>query len=306
MKQFLLFLLLLNVTTARSQNQWVLHNDVTITLDFPRPFDNNRQSVIVLYALPNGNSTEQTMGKKMQPGDDWHFDIQHIRAQSRFVAAQDNKRNYILVYLENSYKSWPAWKAKHTDYKEKIRTILDTVFQKLQLTDYVVYLNGHSGGGRFIFSVMDAFDAIPDYITRISFLDSDYGYDSVYEPKILRWLQSSRSHYLNVFAYNDSVALYDGKPVVSATGGTWYRSHWMMRDLSAHYTFRTSRNDSIVSYTADKGRIQFFFKNNPDRKIYHTQQVELNGFIHSVFCGTRYDSRRYRYYAPRAYTSYIE
>jgi len=36
--------------------------------------------VIILYALPNGNTTEHTMGKKKVEGDDWHFDIQHIKA----------------------------------------------------------------------------------------------------------------------------------------------------------------------------------------------------------------------------------
>ena len=52
--------------------------------------------------------------------------------------------------------------------------------------------------------------------------------------------------------------------------------------------------------------IQFYFKINNDRGIYHTQQVELNGFIHSVLCGTKYDSRKYQYYSDRAYSKFIE
>lgn len=287
-------------------DRFVMQEDVTITIDQPGYYKSDRPTIVILYALPNGNTTDQTIGKKMQPGDDWHFDIQHIRAQTKFIASKIKNRNITIVYLENNYKSWPAWKAKHTDYKERIRGIIDTIFAKTLTTSREIYLNGHSGGGRFIFSVMDAFDEIPSYIKRISFLDSNYGYDSVYYPKLLKWLQQSRSNYLNVFAYNDSVALYEGKPVVSATGGTWYRSHWMLRYFSNNYKFHTTANDSIITYKSRNDQVQFFLKTNPDRKIYHTQQVERNGFIHSVLCGTRYDGRGYRYFGKRAYGELIE
>jgi hypothetical protein len=100
--------------------------------------------------------------------------------------------------------------------------------------------------------------------------------------------------------------LYNEKPVVSATGGTWYRSHRMMDDFSKDFTFQKTRDDSITSYeTADK-RIGFFFKDNPDRGIYHTKQVELNGFIHSILFGTEKDSQGYLYYGNRAYSRYIK
>ena len=59
--------------------------DILISVDRPLIIQSKRPTVLVLYALPNGNSTAQTMGKKMQEGDDWHFDIQHIRAQTAFI-----------------------------------------------------------------------------------------------------------------------------------------------------------------------------------------------------------------------------
>jgi len=40
------------------------------------------------------------------------------------------------------------------------------------------------------------------------------------------------------------------------------------------------RDDSLVVFISRNRRVQFFFKTNPERKIYHTVQVELNGFIH--------------------------
>ena len=57
---------------------------------------------------------------------------------------------------------------------------------------------------------MDAFSEIPDYVKRISFLDSDYGYETVYGSKLVQWLNASDENYLSVIAYNDSVALYNG------------------------------------------------------------------------------------------------
>jgi hypothetical protein len=62
----------------------------------------------------------------------------------------------------------------------------------------------------------------------------------------------------------------------------------------------------LIIYKNDNERIQFYFKINTDRGIYHTQQVELNGFIHSVLCGTKKDSKGYTYYDNRAYSDFIE
>ena len=61
------------------------------------------------------------MGKKVKEGDDWHFDIQHISAQTRFIR-QQLKENFVVIYLENNYKSWPAWKQHHPDFKGPVRT----------------------------------------------------------------------------------------------------------------------------------------------------------------------------------------
>lgn len=262
--------------------------------------------MIVFYALPNGNTTEQTMGKKMKEGDDWHFDIQHIRAQTKFIRQQLSKTNFVVIYLENNLKSWPAWKQRHPDFKNLIPHIIDSLSGLIPGKRKDICLNGHSGGGSFIFGYLAAVEKIPANIRRISFLDSDYGYDSSYYPKFRDWLQNVKGSALNVFAYNDSVALYNGKPFVSATGGTWYRSRLFLTNLQAGFSFQKIRDDSLVVYKSLSGNIQFFFKPNPDRKIFHTTQVELNGFIHSVFCGTIHDSVKYEYYGMRAYSAFIE
>ena len=40
-----------------------MYEDVKITMDWPEKMK-YKKSMLVIYALPNGNTTEQTMGKK--------------------------------------------------------------------------------------------------------------------------------------------------------------------------------------------------------------------------------------------------
>ena len=199
--------------------------------------------------LPNGYTTAQTMGKKLNAGDDWHFDIQHIAAQTRFVRSELPNENIVVVYLENDLKAWPQWKKVHENYLDLIPAIVDTIKKALSIKKYTLHLNGHSGGGNFIFGFIQSQKNIPDYINRITFLDSDYGYDSTFTLKFANWLKKNKSNQLSVFAYNDSVVVYNGKPLVSPTGGTWYRSKLMMKDLSAYFNFKITRQDSVVQYS---------------------------------------------------------
>jgi hypothetical protein len=274
--------------------------DIKVTIDARRK-STKKTTIIIFYALPNGNSTEQTMGKKMEPGDDWHFDIQHIRAQTDFIRNSDRSRNYVTVYLETKQRSWPAWKRAHQDFRQILPALIDSICSRVPAQSKVIYLNGHSGGGSFLFGLIDSYAAIPLSIERISFIDSNYGYDSSYYPKLKQWLGASRRSKLTVFAYNDSIALYNGKPVVSAHGGTWYRSHLMLEHFGRSNVFTATESDSLNLYANAERNILFALKKNSDRGIYHTQQVERNGFIHSVLWGTKKENRGYSYYGPRSY-----
>ncbi len=302
----LLLLAYPQLVKSQQTDSFRINPGVKVTLDRPKRLHLTGPVELILYALPNGNSTAWTMGKKPAPGDDWHYDIQHIRAQTAFIRHQSPGKNYVVAYLENDLKSWPAWKQAHADYKTIIPHIVDTLRSLFHHRKVNVHLNGHSGGGSFIFGYMASVEQLPFYIRRISFIDSDYGYDGSQLIQFIKWLTNDRKSRLTVFAYNDSVALYRGKRVVSDSGGTWFRSHQLMSHLSGNFIFRKSMNDSILRYTAHTGSVQFLFKQNPDRGIYHTQQVELNGFIHSVFFGTRRESKGYEYYGKRAYERFIK
>ena len=235
---------------------------------------------LIFYALPNGNSTEWTFGKRMEEGDDWHFDIQHIGAQTRFLRAVDTLHSYVVVYLEAENRSWGAWRkagpGRDLIIKELVEQIAllfsadcsgagcsgesssgaDCAGNSMPLVE----LNSHSGGGNFIFGFMDACDSLPDYLCRISFIDSDYNWDDEhYGPKLVRWLsggaagnqhtgarpatdagtqhtdaQPATPRQLFVACYKDYVALYNGKPFVSKKGGTWHRTKMMYNYLRRH------------------------------------------------------------------------
>jgi hypothetical protein len=306
--RFLSILLFFSMTATgqlSTIDSFNLFGDVTIAVDVPGTINPKRHTRIILFALPNGNTIAQTMGKKLEPGDDWHYDIQHIRAQTAFLRNTVKKENIIVAYLYNQFKSWPAWKQKHADYKKLIPELIDSIYKRIPARNKSIELSSHSGGGSLIFGLLDGVNEIPSYIKRITFIDSNYGYDSSYAPKFLSWLHRDRKNKLLVFAYNDSVALYNDKPVVSAKGGTWYKSHRMMQDIGKGKLIDRS-TDSIAVYETENKDLVFFLKDNPNRGIYHTQQVELNGFIHAALYGTKKENIGYSYWGKRSYSRLIE
>ncbi|MCK3686184.1 hypothetical protein [Maribellus sp. YY47] len=269
-------------------------------------FGKHNRVLLIFYALPNGNTIEQTFGKALKEGDDWHFDIQHIGAQTRYLRHVITKETIVVVYLESSHKSWPLWKKDNPDFSFDTKNIVDKITSMFSAWNPEIVLNGHSGGGRFIFSYLEAVQKIPDKVKRIAFLDSDYGYeDSIHGPKLTDWLNSGKDRFLSVLAYNDSVVVYNGKPLVSATGGTWYRSKMMKSYLSRSFQFREELNDSLLWYRSRGNKIEFILKTNPEEKIYHTVQEERNGFIQSMLSGTKHEQKGYRYFGERAYKNYI-
>ncbi|MFH1852527.1 MAG: fibronectin type III domain-containing protein, partial [Candidatus Neomarinimicrobiota bacterium] len=285
-----------------------LRPDLRIHINIPAAaeFDDSKPVALALFALPNGNTIEQTAGKVIATGDDWHYDIQHIGAQTRFLRHQPLDYNLVTIYLETTQMSWPAWKALQPNYASIIKTTVEYLLSCFRDYDPFVILTGHSGGGRFIFSFLDAFDTIPTYVKRICFLDSNYGYEHSYGDQIIAWLQAASDNFVSVLAYNDSIALYNGAPVVSATGGTWYRSRIMQKYLAGHFSFATAEDTDFIRHTALDGRIKILLKKNPDQAILHTVQVERNGFIHTLLTGTAREDNGYEYYGNRAYSDLIQ
>lgn len=262
--------------------------------------------VLILYALPNGNTIEQTFGKAMKPGDDWHYNIQHIGAQTRFLRTVLRDQIIVVAYLQAKQKSWSMWKSSNPDFQHDIIGLIDSLAAIFSQWKTQVMLSGHSGGGRFIFSYLESKEAIPDKVSRIAFLDSNYGYeDSIHGPRLTKWLKSGKKKSLVVLAYNDSVVIYNDKPLVSPTGGTWFRSKMMKDYLARTYRFKKKNRDSLIWHNTRKKTIEIIFKINPTGKIYHTVQVERNGFIHCVLSGSKHEQKQYTYFGRRVYSDFI-
>src|SRR5206468_3142138 len=152
----------------------------------------------------------------------WHFNIQHIAAQTRFLREEITDRAIVVAYLEAEMKSWPAWRKQFGD--AAIPKIIDSVKEKFSGYDTSIFLCSHSGGGSFIFGYLNTCKTVPAEIERIAFLDSNYGYETaLHHDKLAGWLKASDKHSLCVLAYHDDIALLNGKTFVSATGGTWGR-----------------------------------------------------------------------------------
>ena len=279
--------------------------DAGVRVVIDRPVgDSVKPVLLVFYAVPNGNTIEQTIGKAIKPGDDWHFDIQHIGAQVAFLRAKITDRQLVVAYLENDMKSWPAWRKTNGD--ARVPAIVDAVRNRFDRTRTRIVLSGHSGGGGFIFGYVNSVATIPDPIERIAFLDANYGYQTDrHKDKLTAWLKASDEHYLVVLAYNDAAALLDGKPFVSASGGTWGRSRQMLDDLATSIPFTNEVSAGLKRSTALGGRVRFLRKQNPERKVLHTVQVEKNGFIESLLSGTKLEGVDYTYFGDRAYTRFI-
>lgn len=283
-----------------------LDSGIILTFDEPKLLDPGKPTKLIIYALPNGNTTAQTFGKKLKAGDDWHFDIQHIGAQTTFIRNHDTQTNYIVVYLENNLKSWPAWRRVHVNSNTQISQTVEDLFKRYQKYQPKITLSSHSGGGSFIFGYLNAQDQIPAEIERIGFLDATYAYETAkHAAKLKKWLKKPK-HSLQVMAYNDSVVVFQGKPLVSPTGGTWYRSKLMAADLKKQFNLKELDLPDRLSWSDSKHRIVFSLIKNPEGKIYHTVLVEKNGFIELIFGGTKFQNRGYTFWEERAYLDYIQ
>jgi len=282
-------------------------DDVRIVINAPArdSFRADKPVMLVFYSVPNGNTIEETAGKKLAPGDDWHFDIQHIAAQTRWLRQTVTNKTIVVAYLEAGSKSWPLWRKQYGD--GRIVELVDGVRGIFASNRTEVVLASHSGGGSLFFGYLNAVQQIPSDVRRIALLDSDYGYDStLHAEKIKSWLAASGENHLCVLAYQDYLALLNGKTFVSETGGTWGRSHALLEDLSAQFQFTSRTNDGLENFTALGGHIELLLKENPEKKIYHTDQVERNGFIQAILSGTPDEGKGYEYLGGRAYTNWIQ
>jgi hypothetical protein len=262
---------------------------------------------LLIYALPNGNTIEQTLGCRMSPGLDWHYDIQHVAAQTRLLRELMPKERLVLACAEAGGLSWPTYR-KQPGANARIAELADQWRTRFAGKDARVTLAGHSGGGSFIFGVIEGADEIPAAIDRIAILDANYAYDAaLHEDKLVRWLEGDQARRLIVLAYDDREIEFQGKKVVGPTGGTYRATDRMVESLGKHYPLKKTDGDPFIEYEGLDGRIHFYVHKNPQNKILHTALVgDMNGLVHAQTLGTPNEKTWGKFGGPRAYTKFIQ
>lgn len=285
--------------------------EVNIHINAPAPadFHPSHPTRLMFYALPNGNTIAWTIGRRPAEGIDWHYHIQHIGAQIRRLREVTTDENIVVAYLEADGRSWPAWKRRHSDFREIIPRIVESVRARIPGAPLTIDLSGHSGGGSFIFGYLDSFESIPADVRRIEFLDSNYGYNDEdgHGEKLANWLKAGADRCLCVICYDDREVELEGKRIVGPTGGTWRATERMHTRLARHFTLSPAAMEGVLRYRGLAGRIDFLMHPNPHKKILHTALVgDMNGFIHAATSGTRHEGRAATFNGPIAYTKWIQ
>ncbi|QEG34661.1 hypothetical protein [Bythopirellula goksoeyrii] len=265
--------------------------------------------LLILYATPNGNTAEQTLGYQLKEGMDWHFDIQHAAAQWRQFASLETERTIVLACVQANCLSWPSWKSQRTNGPQTIRQMVDSLAASLPSDVVRIALTAHSGGGSFLFGYLDADEEIPGTIERIAFLDANYGFDAAqhHGDKLHHWLESDPTHHLVVLAYDDREIELNGKKVVSPTGGTFRATQRMLEDLKTKFAIDESARVEFKRSEGLDGQFTALVHPNPDNLILHTRLVgEMNGLLAALTIGTANAATWGDLASPRTYKTWIE
>jgi hypothetical protein len=289
------------------REEWV-SDGVRVQASAAKDYDSKKPTRLVVYATPNGNSIEQTLGCEKADGLDWHFDIQHVAAQVRTLRALVPKENVVLACTEAEGLSWPAWKRRLADGPTRIRKAVETVRGWLPKGDMRITLAGHSGGGSFLFGYLDGGETVPAEVERVVFLDANYSYsdDSKHGDKLLAWLKGDLSRRLVVVAYDDREVTLDGKKVVGPDGGTYRATERMRKRFAKDVELSETTSDGFVHRVGLNGQLALHVHTNPKVKILHTALVgEMNGLLRGLTddwpkpaWGT--------FGGPRAYTKWVQ
>ena len=285
-----------------------IYPGVTATLVAPAALDPGKRIDLIIYALPNGNTTAQTIGRKLTEGLDWHFDIQHIGAQTRALRTRGYPQA-IVAYLEADSKSWPQWRSSRGYDKANAR-IVEIVDQLRNAVgspaNLSVTLTGHSGGGSFMFGFIEGQDTLPSWLERVAFLDANYNFEPKHGEKLVKWLRQNSRNTLVVLAYDDRNIMLDGKKVVSETGGTWRASERMVNYLREPFSFVRDTLGPFIRFHAPQ--IEILMHPNPSNRILHTEMIgEMNGYMHALLVRRPgYEGTGTVLQPTRAYTQFVE
>ncbi len=294
-------------TVFDEQIRWDrLKNGVRVLVNAPARLQ-GKQRLLVVFATPNGNTLEQTLGCVASKERDWRFDIQHVAAQVRRLREIAPERDVILAVVQSPKLSWPAFRQDHKDADQQILQLVRTLQQEVAAES--VALTCHSGGGSFLFGYVNALDKLPADLERIVFLDANYSYsdDLRHGDKLFEWLKGGATRHLVVVAYDDREITLNGKKIVGAMGGTYRASQRMLTRFRRDFPVTEIDSGAFRQATGLEGQLQVFIHPNPDNKILHTALVgEMNGLLQGMTLGTAAHGKWGAFGGPRAYSQWVQ
>ena len=282
---------------------------IKIHVNAPETMRADLPTTLIFYSTPNGNSIAQTLGVQMKPDLDWHYDIQHIAGQTRRLREVSPNENIVMACVEAEGRSWPTWRAKHSDNAALIRAMVEDTIEGIPGKEVTVALSGHSGGGSMIFGLLNSSDEIPPWVNRIAWLDANYAYsdEAKHGDKLIAWLKGDAGRNLIVMAYDDRSITLDGKLVNGPTAGSYRATERMRARFAKDMVLDHTVSGDIDRYAGLDKRATFIVHRNPANKILHTVLVgEMNGFLEAMTLNTPVHSKWGEFGTPRAYTKWIQ
>ncbi len=249
----------------------------------------NKPIHLLIYATPNGNTAEETIGSRTLPELPFRFGIQHVLAQTRFLRTIVTKETLVLAVVQSPKLSWPAFRGASDQAGAKIPELVETL-QKLVNADTIT-LSGHSGGGAFLLEYIQRQQAIPDIVERFLFLDATYSWDNaMHRDKVDRWLNMESQRHLISIAYDDREITLNGRKVIGPDGGTWRATERMKAGFAAVRPMFDDTVEPFLRTHDDTNQVVLLRHPNPENRILHTALVgDMNGLIAGMTLGTSVD-----------------
>lgn len=276
-----------------------------VHINVPGNYDKKKPSRVVVFALPAGNTIEQTIGAKKKEGQDWHYEIQQIAAQTRKLRETSPEENIVIAYVEAPKLNPPAWHKDQAGRGQIFGQLAEDVKSKIGAPNATIDISSHSAGRNLVGSYIDENPEIPNDVKRLSYLDSNHSFNAARSEKMIAWLKTAQDHYLTVISYDDRNVMLDGKPVPGAVG--YARTLEMVEQFQKQGVDLTKeQKNGYIHYTGLKGQVNILIMDNPANKILHTETVFRNGFIYGETAGSPLDGKAGQFNTPITFGQYIQ
>jgi hypothetical protein len=273
------------------------------------PYMRETPTEVVVYATPNGNTLEQTLGRARAESESFRYDIQHVLAQLRRYRSLTPDRNVVLVVLEAPELSWPSWQNLHKDAPQRAAALI--LGAAPFAPDASVVVSSHSGGGALLFALIDRPIALDRRIEKLVFLDSNYFFEVQmgHADKLAAWIKKDAARRLIAIAYDDRKIKLHGKYVVSAKGGSYRATHRMIDAFrNRGFSLREDTLGPYARYRSREGRIDFRIHLNHTNKILHSALVgDENGLLFALAQGRGENVENQAHFqGPRLFEAFID